>query len=431
MPLKSLENNVAGATTPAPASEKKEKIYKYLHISLLVLIGVHVFINPFPQLTAIEEISFYGAAFVLAALLRSKQTTFSFQGPLTMPLFLFVGWTVVGLFFALDKANTIHDIYAHLLKYLFFYFLLVNYFNTFRRFELLWLLLIFSTAVFAVYLMVYFYLIIGNPFAVKLGYKMPWEIPPNFIGVLTIFALLLSINIYNFKELKAYKLLLAIPAGILVIATLSTKTRGAIFSLFVAVLVLFARNKRNLLLFFLALVMLVVAMPVKERLSPEELTAKIQADDRLQIWYTFWEMTKDHPITGIGFGMETYHDEDLLNKYNQRVPTAYRQSVPLKSPHNFFVDLTVRTGFVGLAIFLFLLWRCFALAAALIKRGKSNFVRTWATGLTAALIAWMIQGMFESIASGPAAKLFFVILAMLTILWQLREREEPVDAGLV
>ncbi len=411
--------------------KRKEKINKFLNIALLIFIGAHVFINPFPQLTAIEEISFYGAVFFWAVLLGRKETTFNWQGPLTIPLLVFVAWTLIGLLFALDKANTLHDIYAHLLKYLVLYYLLTNYFSSFRRFELLWLLLIFSTSVFAVYLMVYFYIVIGNPFAVKLGYQMPWEIPPNFIGVLTIFALLLSINIYNFNGIKAYKWLLVIPAVILVITTLATKTRGAIFSLFVAVIALFVRNKKALLFFTLSFVLLVAAMPVKERLSPGELTDKIRADDRIQIWYTFWEMTKDHPLTGIGFGMETYHDDNLLNKYNQRVPPAYRQSVPLKSPHNFFVDLTVRTGLVGLIIFFSIIWRFFAMATELIRFGKNSIVRIWAVGLVAAQIAWMIQGMFESIVSGPAAKLFFIILAMMTILWNLRGQEEPAEAGLV
>jgi O-antigen ligase len=414
-----------------PVPDNKEKLFKYLNILLLIFIGAHVFFNPFPQLTAIEEISFYGAVFLCLLLLGQKKSSFSFAGPLTMPLFLFFGWTIIGLFFALDQANTLHDIYAHFLKYIIFYFLLINYFNSFRRFEILWLLLIFSTAVFSVYLMIYFYLIIGNPFGVKLGFQMPWEIPPNFIGVLTIFATLLSINIYNFGNMKAYRWLLAIPAGILVITTIATKTRAAIISLFVGILAVFFRNKKSLLFFSLSLLLLIAFMPVKDRLSPSDLADKIRNDDRIQIWYTFWEIIKDHPFTGIGFGMETYHDENLLNRYNQRVPPAYRQTIPLKSPHNFFVDITVRTGFVGLMIFLFILWRYFRLAFRIIKYGQSNFVRTWAIGLVAAQISWMIQGMFESIVSGPAAKIFFIMLAMITILWNLRDQEDSTETGLV
>jgi len=427
----STENGGSETKRVASATGKKKGLDKFLHLSLLLFIGVHIFINPFPQLTAIEEISFYGAVFFWAVLRLAKKTAFSFQGPLTIPLLIFTGWTIFGLFFALDQANTLHDIYAHLLKYLLFYFLLTNCFSSFRRFEVLWLLLIFSTLVFAVYLMIYFYIIIGNPLAVKLGYQMPWEIPPNFIGVLTIFALLLSINIYNFKNMKAYQWLLAIPAGMLAITTLATKTRGAIASLFVALIFLFLHNKKILLLFCVSLLLLIAVMPLKERFSPVDIVTKFQTDDRIQIWYTFWEMIKDHPVTGIGFGMETYHDEKLLDVYNQRVPPAYRQAVPLKSPHNFFVDLTVRTGFFGLTIFSLIIWRFFKMAAEIIKRGRNSFARLWAVGLTAAMTAWIIQGLFESIVSGPAAKIFFIILAMMTILWHLREHEEPAGAGLV
>jgi len=419
------------AIKESPATDKKEQLGRFLNISLLVFIGVHIFFNPFPQLTAIEEISFYGGVLLLSALLMLKKATFTFKTPLTTLFLIFVIWTVVGLFFAIDKTNTLHDIYAHLLKYLLVFFLLVNYFNSFRRFEVIWLVLIFSTSVFAVYIIIYFYILLGNPFAIKLGYNMPWEIPPNFICVLTVFALLLSINIYNFRGMKAYKILMALPAGLLLLTTLLTKTRSAIVALFAALIVLFMKNKKTLLIFLISFFLAISLMPVKERFSPELISSKLQNDDRIQIWYTFWEIIRDHPVTGIGFGMETYHDDNLLNKYNERVPPAYRQSVPVKSPHNFFVDITVRTGFVGLAIFILIIRRFFMMAFEIIISGRSEFVRTWAVGLVAAMISWLLLSMFESIVSGPAAKIFFIIAAMMTILWNLREEEKPVAGGLI
>jgi len=411
-------------------TDAKEKVGPFLNTLLLFLIGVHIFFNPFPQLTAIEEISFYGSVLVLLVLLALKKTTLSLKTPLTTPFILFLLWAIFGLFFALNKPNTIHDIYAHLLKYLMVFFLLINYFDSFRRFEILRDLIILSTTLFALYLPIYFYIILDYPFAVKLGYIMPWEIPSNFISVLTIFALLLTLNIYNFKGFKKYKLISLIPVSMLVFTTLATKTRAAIIALLVAVVACFIANKKMMAGFLVSFLLIVSLMPVSDRFTPNDLASKLKTDDRVNIWYTFWEIIKDHPVTGIGFGIQTYDDDNFLHKYNQRVPSLYRQPVPHRSPHNFFVDITVRMGFVGLAIFFYIIYRVLRMARDIMKYGRNRFVKKWTLCLIAALLAWLIQGVFESTVSGPAAMIFFMILAMMTILWNLREQEEPALEGL-
>ncbi|HYA15787.1 MAG TPA: hypothetical protein VEF33_15735, partial [Syntrophales bacterium] len=65
--------------------------------------------NPFPKTTAIEEITFYGAVLILLFLLIFKKTTFSLRTPLSIPFALFILWSFVSLFFALNKFNSIHD----------------------------------------------------------------------------------------------------------------------------------------------------------------------------------------------------------------------------------------------------------------------------------------------------------------------------------
>jgi len=410
--------------------DKKENVYRLLNVSLPFLIGVHIFFNPFPQLTAIQEISFYGSVLILIVLLSLRKTTFSFKTPLTTPFILFVLWAGVGLFFALNKTNTIHDIYAHLLKYLMVFFLLVNYFNSVKYFEILRNLIILSTAVFASYLLIYFYFILGKPFDVKLGYIMAWEIPSNFISVLTIFALLLTLNIYNFNGLKIYKLIGLLPASILIFTTLATKTRAAILALPIAVVVCFIANKKMMAVFLVSILLIVSLMPVGDRFTPKDLASKLSTDDRGNIWYTFWEIIKEHPVTGIGYGIQTYDDDNFLHKYNQRVPSLYRQPVPHRSPHNFYVDITVRMGFVGLSIFIFTIYQMLWMARDIMKCSRNRFVKKWALCLIAALLAWLIQAFFESLVSGPTAMIFFIILAMMTILWNLREETEYQPEGL-
>jgi putative inorganic carbon (HCO3(-)) transporter len=415
----------------SPMTDKKRKVGRILDMLLLILIGVHISFNPFPQITAIEEISFYGSVLILFVLLSLKKTTFSLKTPLTTPFILFVLWAIFGLFFAFNKPNSIHDIYAHLLKYLMVFFLLVNYFNSFKRFKILAGLIVLSTTIFASYLLVYFYLILGYPIGANLGYKMPWEIPSNIIGILTLYSMLLAVYMLDGRKDIINKLLIGLALVILAFTTLATQTRGTILAMFVSIAICFRTKKHLFLLFLLFLISLSIIMPVKDRLKPEMIYNKILHDDRGQIWYTFWEMIKTHPVTGIGFGMQTYNDENLLKKYNQLVPSSYRQPVPHKAPHNLIVDITVRTGFTGLVLFMFIIYRFLWMTRETIKNGRTRFVRTWAVGILAAFAAWMIQGMFENTASGSAAMIFFILLAMMTILWNLREETENLPEGLI
>jgi hypothetical protein len=51
------------------------------------------------------------------------------------------------------------------------------------------------------------------------------------------------------------------------------------------------------------------------------------------------------------------------------------------------------------------------------------YIRNWGHTLFCALVAFLIQGMFENVHSGPAAIVFYVQLAMITILWNMKRDE--------
>ncbi len=150
------------------------------------------------------------------------------------------------------------------------------------------------------------------------------------------------------------------------------------------------------------------------------LVTEFVMDDRTNAWYCFGEMVKDHPLTGIGFGMQTYFDENLLNKYNERVPIQYRQSDPLKAPHNLVVDIAVRVGIVGLLFFFYIIFVFGRMSRQIIKSGKDDFTGHWGSCFVATFVAVFIQGLFENTMSGPPAIILYTIMAMMTILWRLK-----------
>jgi O-antigen ligase len=335
-------------------------------------------------------------------------------------------WSFCGLFFALNKENSIHDFYAHLIKYLVTFYMLYNFFDTKKRFLILIWTIVVSTAIYSVWMMVYFYLILGNPLSTKLGLFMD-EIPSNIVGISTLFALILSIYQFTTERIGYRKIILTICICVTSLATLATQTRGALLAMFVSLLLSFPKNRKTLTVFFLFLAIAIFLMPVKDILTPDALMNRFRVGDREKIWYCFGEIIKDHPITGIGFGMQTYFDENLLNNCNERVPIEYRQDIPLKAPHNLVVDIAVRVGIVGLLLFFYIVFVFGRMSWQIIKSGKDDFISHWGSCFVAAFVAVFIQGWLENTMSGPPAIIFYTIMAMITILWRLNSEPDILD----
>ena len=261
---------------------------------------------------------------------------------------------------------------------------------------------------------------------------MEGEIPSNLIGILTLFALLLTLRHIAEAGAKFQKVVLSVCLFILTVATLATQTRGTVLAMVIALFLMFFnfKNKKLMLIFFFFLSVTIFLMPIKSILTPDKLSIKIKSEateNRVNIWRAFGEMIKDSPLTGIGYGMQTYFDENLLNKYYERVRVPSKSRV--SAPHNLFIDVAVRTGLVGLAFFCYILASFIRMGWKLIRYGENHFIREWGLCLMAAFVAIIVQGMFENTLSGPSAIVLYIIMAMMTILWHLNRRELNRNIG--
>ena len=156
-------------------------------------MGLFIFLNPFPYTTAVKEICFYGAVVMILILACFRRLDFSFRSPLTIPFLLFAAWAFIGLFFALDQENSIHDYQTHLLKYLAFYFILINYFHSRERLFYLSGIIMVSATLFSIGEIVYFYGILGHPLSTKLVTGLP-EVAVNWVGIIVIPAAIFSLH---------------------------------------------------------------------------------------------------------------------------------------------------------------------------------------------------------------------------------------------
>jgi hypothetical protein len=104
----------------------------------------------------------------------------------------------------------------------------------------------------------------------------------------------------------------------------------------------------------------------------------------------------------------------------------------LNSPHDIYAHL-LKYFTVCFMIVLSLsrppFYRAFGMIMELLKDERNDDRKGWGVTLFAALVAFLIQGMFENVHSGPPAIVFYLHLAMITVLWKESVEKESSGAG--
>jgi O-antigen ligase len=125
--------------------------------------------------------------------------------------------------------------------------------------------------------------------------------------------------------------------------------------------------------------------------------AKANYSPRLTINYIAFLVFKEHPVKGIGFGINTFGNPKFIDheRYRKKVPPKIKNpSVTISSPHDMYMGMAVRTGLPGLLLYLYILFSalkmCFKAASC-----KSDEIRLWGRCAGACLILIMIYGFFN------------------------------------
>ena len=404
-------------------NRQTEKMFRILNFSIPLLMGIYLLANPLP-LSAVSEFCFYLSLLILIILIAFKKTVFTLRSPLTLPFILFFLWAVFGLFFTLDFKNTLHDLRGHLLNYLIIFYLLVNYFNSQKRLEILSVIVIAGATIFSVGAVNQYYFIEGFPFSARLGDStFTGAMQTDLIGFTTTFSSVLALHLFNKNKTGTYKILFFTCFLITTAATILTQSRGALIGLFSSFIILCFANKR-FLIFVVLTPLLIFLMPgMSDRIKNESFVK----DVRININRLTLEVIKDHPIAGIGFGMEIYGNKNIidLEKLNKQLPPEYQQNDPIVVyPHNTILDIAVRTGIIGVALFLYILITSLWMLWRTLKLKKGEYFKSWTICLFACFVSYMIPAFFADTTFGPVAVVFYTMLAMITILWNLARQEK-------
>lgn len=393
--------------------DNRSTIFTFLIESIPVFLGIFVFMVPFPHTTTIKETCFYLSVSLVVVLFLARKIKFSFQTPLAIPGLLFVAWCFLGLFYAVNPANSIHDFYSHLVKYIILYFILVNFFDSIRRLSVLsWVIICSATTLF-IWRLYDFYMTLGYPLTVRFGACVT-EVTTNLIGIIAVISIVFCIhNISQVKDWprKIFFLTCLLPA--LAVIFLS-QTRSVLLALLIALVVVLSARKKVLVGVLLLVGVILLVSPVSRRLTTD-MTENLRIKQILLVW----EVVKDHPVTGIGFGMQTFGGNLDLPSYNAKLPEKYQGQEVLLNPHNMYTDIAVRTGIPGVIIFLGVIFSFFAMLWRLMRNGGSDFVASWSTAVFASGLSFFIIGFFEPVFSHYSESILCVIFAMGTILWRV------------
>lgn len=248
----------------------------------------------------------------------------------------------------------------------------------------------------------------------------------DLIGFVTIFAMLLSLHQFRLETQWYRRAILAVCLLGIFAATYLTMSRGSLGAVFIALIVFFVK-KNKLLVVFLIIFSLIAVRTVPGLRGRFSLKNTLK-DVRVDINLTTLEIIKDYPVTGIGFGMRTYGYSNFIDlaKYNARIPPQYQQKHIIRSPHNSFADIAVRTGVVGLALFLFIYFIFVRLGLKIILYGKNDFIKDWGICIMSAFIGVFIQELFADGMFGPQAIVLYTIFAIMTILWKLNTEIDSI-----
>ena len=389
------------------------KFFLFMNNAVPLLMALFLFLSPFTQHTAIKEICIYSSILFALILTLTKKTDFSFRSPLTLGFVMFFLWAFLGLLFALNKPNTIHDIYSHLLKYMAVYYLLVNFFCSRKRLLILTWVMVVSGTIYCIWYVSYFYLYLDNNISTRMV-LYPYR------DYIYVFSFLLAVNLlFKLKQKKWF--VLVIPVVCLfsaLTATLLSQTRNALLAIVLGLCVYCFKYKKAAILILLTICIVILFTP---GLAKRFNFNRLMDNERMAINLTTIEIIKDYPIFGIGFGMQTYGYKEYidLQSYLMKIPKKYQYHGTVGSPHNLLADTGVRTGLIGLGFFLFIMFCYVKMGFVLIKKAQDNFIKDWGLCFLACFAGFLTQSMFGDAAFGLQAIVFYTILAMMTILWRI------------
>ncbi len=220
----------------------------------------------------------------------------------------------------------------------------------------------------------------------------------NLMGIyLSAFApLAFGAAIYYLKSKKMLPMFLISLISLMGIAL--TYSRPALLAVYIALFFLGIAAKKKALV--ILLIGLVLAAPFILPKSVKEWAKEMEYnpirfmcnDDRIAVYRNSLNMIKAHPWLGVGAN-------NYMKQYKQyKEPVEYRNIVTLDYmyAHNNFIHMAAEIGLLGLAVFIWLLYKLFREGSRIYRSLSEDYLKLLSLSLSACLIAFLVNGLTES-----------------------------------
>lgn len=136
---------------------------------------------------------------------------------------------------------------------------------------------------------------------------------------------------------------------------------------------------------------------------------------RIFIWKISWDVFRDYPLLGVGYGNYAYHYLDYQAKFfnNPRNAEFYGKAANLKLAHSEFFHILAETGLVGFILFWALLVFVLYSSWKLLHNNNGLLIRSY----IAAFLIISVHALFDSVLHTlPIALLFYFSIAIISLL---------------
>jgi O-antigen ligase len=218
----------------------------------------------------------------------------------------------------------------------------------------------------------------------------------NVLGVYlsAIAPLIIGLALFYYRGLK--KVLMLLVAGLAAFGIVLTFSRGTALALYLSVLLicLVRKNKTLSALLIILLVIFPFIMPKSIKSWAKEVNynpVRFMLNDRISVYKNTVNMIKHHPVVGVG--TNTFSKNYLTYKLPE---PEWARTTDSMYAHNHYLQMAGEIGLVGLAIFLWLLYRLFSENFRIYRRLKDDYLKVVSISLIACFFAFLVNGLTET-----------------------------------
>jgi O-antigen ligase len=395
--------------------DKERMVYyigKGIEFSLILLI----FILPFSHTASIRAFCIILATVLwIGKMIIERQLLFK-RTPLDLPILAFILWGIISLTTATDLKYSLEEIKGEMLTYFLLFYLTVNNIKEEKQVKRLIKSLSLGLLVMASYGIYQFIILDGNIISSSVRISS-FTSDYNYLATYLIIAIPI-VFLQSFFARGWAKGLAYLSTFLAIFAIYLTNSRASWLALFIQIILygLLTKDKKVLIgIGFIAIIIAIIIAisPAKEILihrvpiitSTGEIIERDTALSRLVIWKEGIEKIKGHPITGIGYGRESF------KKAFPDVPVM-KEDKGLWHTHNVFIETALQIGIPGMLFLILQLLLLINIFWKGFRRERQGLPKFFFLGLLLIIFGFFARNQFDHVYVDSPTLMFWLLMGM-------------------